>query len=297
VSARRVFVVAVADDSAEEDLKRWFRAVNIAAQEAATVPGISEVEIVLGLPSGRAIGFPSGDSPSGSAIRVAELGAAESVPAALNLIVLGLSRAAAQDVIVLLDPRCLPSRDTLRRLVTDVVDEEVGLVQARQIPFEGYQGFDPDTREMSWAVSSAAATRLEVFAAVNGFDTEHFSTRVSDVDLSWRIVAEGWRIRYCPDAVVFTDGTFADRSLSWRAKPGDGDRTLDHLNLLRRFGSSRILNEALAWVDESGDAAQVAAAEVFRASERNNGSIEPSSGAEDSASFGDDFYGADRFAD
>lgn len=93
--------------------------------------------------------------------------------------------------------------DALRRL-DDVIgdsDESWGAFELRQFPYEHPKYYNPITLETSWASGACMVLRREVFVRTGGFDESIFMY-AEDVDLSWRIRLEGWRIRYVPSASI-----------------------------------------------------------------------------------------------
>ena len=67
----------------------------------------------------------------------------------------------------------------------------------RQIPYEHPKAYDPVTLDTPWVSGAATLFRREAFDAVGGFDEAIFMYG-EDVDLSWRLRAKGWRLRYQP---------------------------------------------------------------------------------------------------
>jgi len=76
-------------------------------------------------------------------------------------------------------------------------DNSVGAWEMRQMPYEHPKIYDPVTRETSWMSGAAFAVRREIFEQIGGFDSNIFMY-AEDVDLSWRIRALGYQLKYCP---------------------------------------------------------------------------------------------------
>lgn len=74
---------------------------------------------------------------------------------------------------------------------------EVALWELRQLPYEHPKQYDILTQEVSWSSGAAFMIRREVYAQVGGFDPKIFMYG-EDVDLSWRIRALGYKLKYCP---------------------------------------------------------------------------------------------------
>lgn len=94
--------------------------------------------------------------------------------------------------------------NTLTELEKDIAssDENVGLWELRQFPYEHPKNYDPLTHETSWSSGAAFAIRRELFQKVNGFDKAIFMY-AEDVDLSWRLRSNGYILKYCPNAVIW----------------------------------------------------------------------------------------------
>lgn len=93
--------------------------------------------------------------------------------------------------------------DTFAQLRKEVNDSvaTVGAWEMRQIPFEHPKFYDPVTGETSWMSGAAFAVRREIFEQIGGFD-ERIFMYAEDVDISWRIRALGYTLKYCPKVVI-----------------------------------------------------------------------------------------------
>ena len=139
--------------------------------------------------------------------------------------------------------RALPS-DTLARLHATAVadDARVAAWEARQLPYEHPKDYDPVSGDTPWCSGACVMVRRAAFDAVGGFDPAFF-LYCEDVDLSWRLRAAGWRLRYVPQASL--------RHFSY-ATPGEVKpaqlygSTLGNLYLRTRFGTRRDLLQGLS---------------------------------------------------
>lgn len=94
--------------------------------------------------------------------------------------------------------------DTLEQISKTVeADEgtEYALWELRQFPYEHPKFYDPLTLETSWSSGAAFVIRREVYEKIGGFD-EQFFMYAEDVDLSWRVRAAGYKLKYVPRAVI-----------------------------------------------------------------------------------------------
>ncbi len=98
---------------------------------------------------------------------------------------------------------------TLRRLaaVASVDDADVAAWEVRQRPFEHPKFYDPVTGFTNWNSHACVLLRRSAYEEVGGYDRRIFMYG-EDVELSYRLRRHGYRLRYCPQAVVdhFTYG-------------------------------------------------------------------------------------------
>lgn len=108
-------------------------------------------------------------------------------------------KAGASEIVCFMniDTEVLPG--TFDRLEKEVNEgeEEVGLWEFRQLPYEHPKAYDIRTNYTSWSSGAAFAVRRKVYEQVGGFDSAIFMYG-EDVDLSWRIRAQGYKLKYCP---------------------------------------------------------------------------------------------------
>lgn len=93
---------------------------------------------------------------------------------------------------------------------------------------------------------AAGAFRREVFEKLGGYDTKNIT---EDIELSVRIQRAGWRIVYCPDAIVVTEGASTVRGLMkqrLRWKRGRFQTFWQHRKLF--FSIQPEHNKLLTWI-------------------------------------------------
>jgi GT2 family glycosyltransferase len=123
-------------------------------------------------------------------------------------------------------------------------ERRVAAWELRQIPFEHPKAYDPVTLDVTWVSGAATLFRRSTFDAVGGFDPALFMYG-EDVDLSWRLRAKGFRLRYVPKlAVVHRTYAVAGEvkpmqvlggvltNLCLRARYGGTARTVQGLSML-----------------------------------------------------------------
>lgn len=115
-----------------------------------------------------------------------------------------LAEGFAGDYYIVMNPDVKVSPHFLVEILKPVdKDKKVGLVEARQTPLEHQKMYDPDTFETEWATTACVLIRKTAFDQVNGFDAETFFLYCDDLDFSWRLRLEGWKLIYQPLAPVY----------------------------------------------------------------------------------------------
>jgi GT2 family glycosyltransferase len=143
-----------------------------------------------------------------------------------------------QDVV--LEPGALPVLldEALRDAST------VAAWEMRQIPYEHPKSYDPATGDVSWVSAAAVLLRGEAFREASGFEPRIFMYG-EDVDLSWRLRAKGWRLRYVARAAVqHLTYNYPDEIKRNQVLGG----TLSNLFLRVRFGSWRDIMHGLVLI-------------------------------------------------
>lgn len=93
--------------------------------------------------------------------------------------------------------------DTISNLVKEIENsnEEVGLWELRQFPYEHPKFYNILSGYTTWSSGAAFAIKRDLYKDLNGFDEKIFMY-AEDVDLSWRIRARGYKLKYCPKATI-----------------------------------------------------------------------------------------------
>ncbi|MEO0635848.1 MAG: glycosyltransferase family 2 protein [Pseudomonadota bacterium] len=111
----------------------------------------------------------------------------------------------SSDFSMILNPDVLAAPNLLIEMFKPFGEANVGFVEARQMPIEHPKSYDLETGDTSWASTACAVGPRHVFDEVNGFDSETFFLYGDDVDFSWRVRLQGYRVVYRPTAVIFHD--------------------------------------------------------------------------------------------
>ena len=148
--------------------------------------------------------------------------------------------------LLVLNPDCVVEPGVLAPLLEIARNDErrVAAWELRQIPYEHPKSYDPVTLDVPWVSGAATLFRRSTWDAVGGFDPALFMYG-EDVDLSWRLRAKGFRLRYLPKlAVVHRTYAVAGEvkplqvlggvltNLCLRARYGGTLRTLQGLSML-----------------------------------------------------------------
>jgi GT2 family glycosyltransferase len=189
-----------------------------------------EVLVVDNDPWGRTAGA-LGASEISAHVRTLYTGANLGYTGAANL----AAREARGEWLFFLNPDATAANDCLARLLDAVDAPDVAIVGAQVLLPDGRinAGENPvNIVGISWsggygrarergpardtaAVSGAALlVRREAFLEAGGLCPSFFMY-VDDTDLAWRLRMGGWRVRYCPEAVVVHDYEFAKGAHKW----------------------------------------------------------------------------------
>ena len=115
--------------------------------------------------------------------------------------VLGLE--SDSDYLLLMNPDVMVSPNFLVEIVKPFGDESVGMTEGRQCPIEHHKDYDSSTGEEDWCTGACSVIRTSLFKELGGYDYKSFFLYCDDVDLSWRVRKEGYKIIYVPAAFVY----------------------------------------------------------------------------------------------
>ncbi len=120
------------------------------------------------------------------------------------------------DIIVFTDDDCEPAPGWLAAMLKPFEDSEVvgvkGAYRTRQRPFvarfvqaeyEDRYRLMARFKDIDFVDTYSAAFRRAKFLEMGGYDTEFPVACAEDIELSYRMSAKGWKMRFVPDAIVF----------------------------------------------------------------------------------------------
>ncbi|WP_250526174.1 glycosyltransferase family 2 protein [Caballeronia sp. GAWG2-1] len=104
--------------------------------------------------------------------------------------------------VLILNPDVELFPNALEELFAEVTpDTSDAAWEMRQTPFEHPKDYDPSLLTTNWVSGAAVLFRRDAFQTVGGFDARFFLYG-EDVDLSWRLRARGYTLKYVPRAAA-----------------------------------------------------------------------------------------------
>lgn len=123
--------------------------------------------------------------------------------------------------------------------------DEFAVWEFRQKPYEHPKYYNPINGETSWCSGACFIIKREVFEKVKGFDKKIFMY-AEDVDLSWKVRLEGYKIKYVPEATL----THYCYKEAGEIKPVQYyNSIINNLNLRLKYGNFK---DFLRWVKYTG---------------------------------------------
>jgi GT2 family glycosyltransferase len=159
--------------------------------------------------------------------------------------------------LLVVNPDCILEPGALATLLEAAHADEARAAawEMRQVPYEHPKAYDPITLATPWASGAATLFRRSAFDAAGGFDRAIFLYG-EDVDLSWRLRAQGHVLRYVPRAAV-VHRTYA---VPGEVKPQQAfGAVFAGLALRARYGNAMHVLQGFAMLG-----AEIAAPESFR---------------------------------
>ncbi|MGV3621468.1 MAG: glycosyltransferase [Archangium sp.] len=109
------------------------------------------------------------------------------------------------DFVVVMNPDVLMSPDCLIELFRPFRIDITGMVEARQLPIEHPKDYNSQSGETSWASTACCLIPSRLWRELHGFDADTFFLYCDDVDFSWRVRLQGYKVVFQPSAVAFHD--------------------------------------------------------------------------------------------
>lgn len=104
-----------------------------------------------------------------------------------------------EDYFMLLNPDTILFFDAFENFLKRLPSlNNPGLIEFRNFPHQHPKEFDKKSFETGWCAATALIINKKAYEEVEGFD-DNFFMYGEDVDLSWRIKAEGYKLYQLPD--------------------------------------------------------------------------------------------------
>ena len=172
---------------------------------------------------------------------------------------------------------------------------KVAMTEARQTPVEHPKAYDAKTLETSWASTACTIIRRKCFDEVQGFDADTFFMYCDDLDFSWRLRLAGYKLIYCPDAVVFHDKTI-DRHGRWETTKAERRFSAEASILLaHKWSRPKLRDQIIRHYEEDREPDGLFAVESYRKRAQEGRLPKPIDPLHRIADFSDEGYGAMRF--
>ena len=126
------------------------------------------------------------------------------------------AREAAGSIILFTDDDCVPQPDWMEHMLAPFRDSEIvgtkGAYRTRQrsllarfvqIEYEDRYRLVARQTDIDFIDTYSAAFRRDRFLQMGGYDTSFPVACAEDVELSYRMSAHGWKMRFAPGAIVF----------------------------------------------------------------------------------------------
>ena len=114
-----------------------------------------------------------------------------------------LAQLGAGEWLLILNQDVVLEPDAISVLVDEIgrAEANIAALEMREIPYEHPKDYDPATGDTVWVRAAAVLLRRTAFEVSGGFEPRIFLYG-EDVELSWRLRAKGWRLRYVARAAV-----------------------------------------------------------------------------------------------
>lgn len=207
-----------------------------------------------------------------------------------------LLEASDEDDILILNPDVMVVPRTIVDLHKALLDDGVGMTEAKQLPIEHPKHYDPVTGETSWAATACSLIRGETIRSLGGFDHRSFFLYCDDVDFSWRVRLAGEKVVYVPTASVFHDKRLG-KDGQWMVGAAERFYSAEAaLFLSHKYSRPDLTKLWLEQFEATGDENFLKAAASFRTREENGLLPEPIDPHQEVAMFVEGNYAPHRFA-
>lgn len=168
------------------------------------------------------------------------------------------------DFMMIMNPDVILESNCMWELLQVFHDEKVGMSEARQTPLELAKVYDLNTLETEWVSTACTIFRTEIFHKLSGFDYETFFMYCDDLDFSWRLRLEGYRIVYNPNAIIYHSKTLSN-SGEWKPTPAEIYYSAEAAILMAyKYSNQERVDKLLKQFETVGGKDEKKAAEAFK---------------------------------
>jgi GT2 family glycosyltransferase len=171
---------------------------------------------------------------------------------------------AKEDFLLIQNPDVVVSPRLFERILQPFEHQNVGMVEAKQLPIEHPKDYDVSTGETGWATTACAAIPSPLFKQIGGFDADTFFLYCDDVDFSWLVRERGLKVIFHPAAVVFHHKLLT-KSGTWQPSASERYYSAEAALLItHKWSRSDLTKSYLGFFQDHGDDYQKKAALVFQ---------------------------------
>lgn len=206
-----------------------------------------------------------------------------------------LARNCKRDYIMVMNPDVLVTPRFFLEMLEPFKDKRVGLTEARQTPIEHPKDYDTKTFETSWSTGACFITPAFLYEKIHGFDEGSFFMYCDDVDLSWRIRMEGYKLIYRPRAAVYHAKRLSE-SGGWQPTAAERYYSAEAALMMAHKWSQKERLQRLLWdFSRSNDENLIKAAKEFKHRQKSKTLAAPLDKDHKVATFIDGEYAKHRF--
>lgn len=104
---------------------------------------------------------------------------------------------------IIVNPDCYFFEGSIPNMMSSwtAAPNDVGIIEGRQWPFAHPKAYKPGTFDTHWASGAYCLFDTEKFQFIEGYDPNYFMY-LEDVDISWRMWLNGFKVKHEPASVV-----------------------------------------------------------------------------------------------
>lgn len=199
------------------------------------------------------------------------------------------------EYMMIMNPDIILSPTCMYELFKPFKKTKVVMTEARQTPLEHGKEYNTITGETEWASTACTIFKTQIYNEVKGFDADTFFMYCDDLDFSWRVRLQGYKIIYNPRAVVYHAKTLS-LDAGWVPTSAEIYYSAEAALLLAyKWSNFTRVKKILKQYEQYGGKDEKRAAAEFRRRIEQNRLPEPIDGNHEIARFVEDNYSKMRF--